>query len=96
MFSLDQIRAHLKPHRPRLEQLGVKNLWVFGSVARGDPTAKDLDVLVEFSRPPGLMDFMDTKFLMEELFCMEVDLHSLGACPTHFFSRIRNELKHVA
>lgn len=96
MLSADFIRDTLKNHGSLLAQCEVKNLWVFGSVARGDSAARDLDVLVEFNRPPRLTNFMDVKFFLEDLFGVRVDLHSLGACPKRFYRRIEDELQHVA
>lgn len=58
MDAVQKIRGHAKG----LEAFGVKHLWVFGSTACGDRGARDVDVLVEFTRPPGLLDYMGLKF----------------------------------
>lgn len=46
----------LRRHLPELrEQYHVKSLGIFGSYARGEQRRRsDLDVLVEFDRPPSL------------------------------------------
>lgn len=44
---------------PLLKDLGVVSAGVFGSVARGEGTTKsDIDILVEFSKPVGLLKFV--------------------------------------
>jgi hypothetical protein len=54
----------------------VKTLALFGSVARGDSTARsDVDLLVEFSRPIGLLHLIRTEQYLESLLGVEqVDL----------------------
>jgi len=79
-----------------LRNYGVNALWLFGSAARGETTAQDLDFLVEFNSPPTLIGFMNLKFFLEERLAMPVDLHSRGSCPERFLQRIQPELLHVA
>ncbi len=79
-----------------LPAFGVKALWLFGSAARGEVGAHDLDFLVEFENPPTLVGFMDLKYFLEERLGKPVDLHSKGACPDRFFKRIQPDLLHVA
>lgn len=52
----DQAKAILHEHMDELqEQFGVRHLTLFGSVARDEAGRdSDVDVLVEFDRPPGL------------------------------------------
>jgi predicted nucleotidyltransferase len=96
MVSVNEISQQLANHASDLRHFNVTRLSVFGSVARGDPTARDLDFMVEFSQPPGLENFMGLKFFLEEVFQMPVDLHSQASCPERFFKRIQADLKHVA
>ncbi|MCK6556761.1 nucleotidyltransferase family protein [Candidatus Binatia bacterium] len=54
---------------------GVLSLSVVGSVARDEADgASDVDLLVEFSQPPGFDGYMDLKFRLEELLARRVDL----------------------
>jgi predicted nucleotidyltransferase len=96
MKSVESIREALAGQSSRLGAFRVAHLWLFGSAARGDAEVRDLDFLVEFSTTPGLLEFMDLKFFLEELFKMPVDLHTRSSCPDRFFERIRDELKNVA
>lgn len=79
-----------------MEPFGVASLWLFGSAARGEADAHDLDLLVEFTSPPTLMGFMGLKFLLEDRLQMPVDLHTRSSCPERFMRRIQPDLLHVA
>jgi predicted nucleotidyltransferase len=79
-----------------LRSLGVKELWLFGSAARGETPAHDLDFLVDFTTPPTLIGFMNLKFFLEEQLGGSVDLHSKKTCPARFLQRIQPDLLHVA
>lgn len=96
MTRIQEIRQKLADQLNDLHGFGVAQLWIFGSVAREETDAHDLDFLVEFSEPPGLLNFMELKFFLEELFEMPVDLNSRASCPARFFERIKTDLKHVA
>ena len=96
MISVSEIRQKLATHRSELQRFKVSELSLFGSAAREESTATDLDFMAVFTEPPGLLDFMGLKFFLEDLFQMPVDLHSKGSCPQRFLKRIQDELQHVA
>ena len=96
MISLSELRQVIAQAPERIGAFGVKNLWVFGSLARAEETVNDIDFLVEFESSPSLEQFMGLKFLLEDLVQAPVDLHSLGSCPERFMNRIKPDLKHVA
>ena len=79
-----------------LRSFGVKELWLFGSAARGETPAHDLDFLVDFIAPPTLTGFMNLKFFLEERLGGSVDLHRKKTCPARFLQRIQPDLLHVA
>ena len=66
----------LREHRDRLaERFAVRSLALFGSVARGEAGAdSDVDLLVEFSRPIGLLHVSATALFLEEVLGRPVDL----------------------
>jgi uncharacterized protein len=70
METLQQVLATLQEHMSEFQDLGVRRLGVFGSVAQGEASpGSDIDILVEFD--PGRKSFdnyMDLKFRIEELF----------------------------
>jgi len=69
--------AHvLREHLPQLRELhGVSTLGIFGSHVRDEQNDdSDLDVLVEFDRPIGLLGLMATERHISELLEVKVDL----------------------
>ena len=72
----DEVLKVLAEHREELEELGVKRLAIFGSVARDEARPEsDVDLLVEFDdRPIGLFEFVDLQHHLEELLGCKVDL----------------------
>ena len=68
MRSLEGLKEIIKQHRQELEQkYKVKTIAIFGSYARGEETAEsDVDILVEFTEPVGLL-FVDLADYLEEV-----------------------------
>jgi predicted nucleotidyltransferase len=73
--------ASLRAHTSELaRRFGVRDLTLFGSVARDEATpASDVDVLVTFDGPASFDRFMDLKFFLEELLSARVDLVTRAA-----------------
>lgn len=70
----DDIIARVSSRREELRALGVVELSLFGSFARGDDRpGSDLDFLVDF-RHKSFDGYMAVKELLESLFGREVDL----------------------
>jgi predicted nucleotidyltransferase len=83
--------------RTQLAGLGIRNLWLFGSRARGESVGtSDWDFLVEFNRSPSFDDFMGAKLLLEESLGGPVDLLSRRACKPRFLAAIQDQLRNVA
>ena len=75
MVTTEQIREILTGHRVELDALGVTSLRVFGSVARGEAGAdSDVDLLVEFKQPVGLLTMARLQALLTEWLGQTVDL----------------------
>lgn len=65
----------LRMHSHELARYPIKSLAVFGSVARGEARAEsDIDILVEFSEPVGLFDFVRLQDQLAALLGRRVDL----------------------
>jgi len=86
----------LAGHRDALQAFSVRRLWLFGSLARGDAKANDIDLLVEFEHPPSLVVFMQLKQALEHLLQAPVDLVSKRGCSPRFLKAIEGELRDVA
>ena len=59
MTAKDDVIARLQHVRPELQTHSVRELWLFGSVARGEAhDTSDVDILVDFSAPVTLFEFL--------------------------------------
>jgi predicted nucleotidyltransferase len=69
---LDKLRQNL----PKISRhFHVKSLLVFGSYVHGRQKKKsDLDILVEFSEPPSLFEFLALERQLSGLLGIKVDL----------------------
>jgi uncharacterized protein len=66
------ILDRLTANRSELEARGVKSVALFGSAVRGEATdTSDVDLLVEFDQPTGLLGLTKLKHELEEM--LEVD-----------------------
>ena len=74
--TLDQIRAVLRDLLPTLRvQYHVSSLAVFGSYVRhAARESSDVDLLVSFSDPPGLLRFVELESLLSARLGVKVDL----------------------
>ncbi len=74
--TLDQIRVVLRDVLPTIRaKYHVSSLAVFGSYARNAAReASDVDVLVSFSDPPGLLGFVELENLLSARLGVKVDL----------------------
>jgi predicted nucleotidyltransferase len=79
----------LAAHRADLSRLKVKSLSIFGSVARDEAKeGSDIDLLVEFSEPVGMFEFLDLKEFLESILKTRVDL----ATPTALKRQLRDQI----
>jgi predicted nucleotidyltransferase len=80
----DQVLEIIAKHREELKQLGVKSLFLFGSVARDEANMNsDVDLLVEFNRTVGLFEFIEVKIYLEDILGCSVDLGTEKALKEH-------------
>jgi predicted nucleotidyltransferase len=66
----------LRRLEPELKRLGFAKLYLFGSAARSDPNARDVDLLYEAEGElkPGFPELADAWDRLESLFGKPVDL----------------------
>jgi predicted nucleotidyltransferase len=75
----------------------VKSLAIFGSFAREEETANsDIDILVEFEGMATFDGFMDTKFYLEDLLSVRVDLVVPQALKPRLRENIMKDLIYVS
>ena len=74
--STAEVRARLASLFPEMRAgYGVRALFLFGSYAREEQTPEsDLDLLVEFDRPPGMLAFVRLAQELEDRLGLPVDL----------------------
>ncbi len=63
----------LNSHKKELLRLGVRELSLFGSVAKNRASSRsDIDILIDFDSKRGLFGFMGLKNYLEELLHCDV------------------------
>lgn len=73
-------------------QYGVRHLWLFGSHVRNEQTeVSDLDILVEFTTPPTLFQFVRLKDELSGLLGIPVDLVMKSALKPRIGEHILSE-----
>lgn len=97
-MTKQEVLDRLARHRDELRRrFAVKELAIFGSLARGEAAAaSDVDVLVAFEGPADFDRFMDLKFYLEELLGARVDLVTRNALRPRLRPHIEREAIHVS
>lgn len=71
----ERILQTLQQNSAQLQDMGVKTLAVFGSVARGEATSQsDVDILVSFEGAATFDKYMDVKIYLEDQLNCTIDL----------------------
>ncbi len=92
----DDVLALIRSHRNGLQQLGVKSLDLFGSVARDEAHSdSDVDFLIEFEQPHGLFQLLRVQHYLEDILCCSVDLGTRTALREHLREAVLEDLIHV-
>jgi uncharacterized protein len=87
--TLDEVRAHRDVIKRLGERFGVRNIRVFGSVARGAATSdSDLDLLVDVDRGHGYFDMAGFALGVED----ELGVMTQVATPGGLKLRIRDRV----
>ncbi len=87
----------LKQHRKNLDQFGIEALYLFGSVARDEESAKsDVDILVVFREKATFDQYMDLKFYLEDLFDRKVDLVTESGLRPEIRQHVKEDLIRAA
>jgi len=97
MKTIAEIRMLLAKHKTELiEKYGVKEIGVFGSYVKEEQKeTSDVDILVEFNRPVGMLTFINLKNYLSDLFGVNVDLVMKKALKPRIGRRILNEVVYV-
>jgi predicted nucleotidyltransferase len=78
------------------DDFGVRELLLFGSIARDEATpSSDVDLLVRFGRPTGLFGLIRLKEHLEELLGRAVDLGTPNSLKPRLRDRVLQEAVRV-
>jgi hypothetical protein len=93
----DDVLDILRRHIAEIRAFGVSSLAVFGSVARGEERPdSDVDILVQFSEPVGLFEFVRVQRHLGRLLGRNVDLATPDALREEMRDAILQEARYVA
>ncbi len=97
MKEIEKIMKKLKENIPLIrEKYHVKNLGVFGSYVRGEQKKKsDVDILVEFEKPLGLLEFAGLELQLSKLLGKKVDLVMKTALKPKIGKHIMDEVQYI-
>ena len=97
MTLKDDLIMRIKNVTPELREHSVCAVWLFGSVARNQATAaSDVDVLVEFSGPVTIFEFIRLRRRLEAVLGRTVDLVTHEALKPQLRDRILSEAVRAA
>jgi hypothetical protein len=83
--------ANLRDYQRQLETMGIKELYLFGSVARDEAKpSSDVDVLVELAHPMGF-EFFALKPTLENFLGCEVDVGTPDSLKPALRERVMQE-----
>jgi predicted nucleotidyltransferase len=89
---LNTIRSSL----PRLQELGVSSVAVFGSATRDElKPDSDVDILIDFEGAATFDKYMETKFFLEKILERPVDLVTPRALKPRMRPSIEKEAIYV-
>lgn len=97
MSELDVFLTSLRDKKPLLmKQYGVNTLGVFGSFVRGEQGENsDVDILVGFNEPIGLLKFVALKNQLSEMLGKDVDLVMKSVLRSKIGERILEEVIYI-
>jgi predicted nucleotidyltransferase len=95
--SVATIKQTLRQHLPALrEEYGVASFALFGSYVRGDEGPdSDIDVLVTFDDPPGLLGFVALENKLSDLLDHPVDLVVRESLKPQIGARVEKEAEPI-
>ncbi|MEF8797484.1 MAG: nucleotidyltransferase family protein [Salinivenus sp.] len=89
----ETLRRHLLELR---EEYGVESFALFGSYVRGEQQPdSDIDILVTFDDPPGLLAFIELEHTLSDLLGQSVDLVTENALKPRIGDRVRQEAEPI-
>ncbi len=92
VVCLDDIRRHRDEIFAIAESYGVRNIRVFGSVARGEADAdSDLDLLIDVDPGHGYFDMVGYALQVEDLLGVFTQVATVGGLKVRIRDRVLDE-----
>jgi hypothetical protein len=93
-MDIEEIKKILKEKKDYLKiKYGVKEIGIFDSYVKGEEKEKsDIDILVEFEKPIGLIKFIELENYLTDLFGIKVDLGMKSALKPKIGEHISKEV----
>ena len=92
VLSLDEVRRHRNEILAIAERYGVRNIRVFGSVARGDADAdSDLDLLIDVDPGHSYFDMAGFALEVEDLLGIFTQVATAGGLKVRIRDRVLGE-----
>ena len=98
MKTVDEIKSVLQSEKDKLNQLGIKEIGVFGSYVRGEAANEsDIDILIDISADSSLTLFslIELEQSLSEKFNKKVDLAIKSDLKPNIGKRILSEVVYV-
>ena len=95
LVERERVMRALREHEAELRALGVTRLWLFGSLARGDPGRRsDVDVLISVPPPQkfSLLDLAGVRVELCDLLGRDTDVVIREDVQPRFWETIRDDL----
>ena len=95
-INREEVLQILRTHQQELQNLGVKSLELFGSVARNEARSdSDVDLLAELSESMSLFQFIEAKLYIQDLLKCPVDMGTKDALREHLRQPILEDIVYV-
>lgn len=97
-YTLDQVKKIIQEKETEIRKFGVQELYVFGSVVRGQATENsDIDFLVVFNEQGSdLFNLISFNQFLEDIFTTKVDLGTKNSLKKSFKDEVFKEAVRVA
>jgi uncharacterized protein len=96
IWHSEEVLAILHQHSESIKAFHVASLFLFGSVGRNQATAtSDVDLLVEFTKPVGMMAMARLQVYLEKLMGCAIDLGTVDSLSPYFKDDVIAEVKRV-
>jgi predicted nucleotidyltransferase len=97
LVERERVVRAIRAHEGDLRALGVTRLWLFGSLARGDPGRRsDVDVLISVpAQDFSLLDLSGVRVELCELLGRDTDVVIREDVQPRFWDTIRDDLVEV-